>query len=117
MQDSLFNEYNEDKEIKKIFSIGDYVLGKYKKKEKEGYQMMEEKMAKWSNERQVILKEIQEIIEAEKGGKINVKVFAMKLAHVKTPDLYWMKSSGLDYRNRTKQPFAKFIYGSVKVKK
>ena len=104
-QNVLFQEYEE---VKPFLRIGDIGLVKFKKPDK--------KKRGITNERQSILKEIQTIIESENGGKINAKVLAMKLSHVPTEDLYFMKSSGLDYRARTGKPFAKYIYGSIKVK-
>ena len=122
----LFEEYED---IKPILQIGSYVLGKYKKKPEQCFPdivgelnplVKPKKKRGIVNERQAILKEIQEIIEQENGAKMSkqqMRLFAMKLSHVPTEDLYWMKSQGLDYRNRTKKPFSKFIYGSVKPNK
>lgn len=112
MNETLFPEYED---IKPILQIGNYAFIKYKKVEPK-----EKRKRGIVNERQAILKEIQDIIEIENGGKMSkqqMRLFAMKLSHVPTEDLYWMKSQGLDYRNRTKKTFSKFIYGSVKVKK
>jgi len=106
-ENCLFEEYEP---IKQLLRIGDLGLVKFKKKEVK-------KKRGITNERQQITKEIQEIIEQENGGKINGRLLAIKLSHVDVPTLYFMKSEGLDYRKRTGQPFAKYIYGSVKVKK
>jgi hypothetical protein len=107
---TLFTEYNDDEELKQILRVGSLGLFKIKKKvTKRGI----------TNERQAALKEIQEIMEQENGApmsKEQKKVFAMKLAHVPTEDLYFMKSEGISYRRKYNKPFGKYIYGSVKVK-
>lgn len=101
---SLFQEYQE---ITPILKLGDYMIGKYKKKTvlKRGI----------TNERQSVLKEIQ--TEMEKDGKVNVKLLAIRLSHIPTEDLYFMLSEAKDYRKRDKGEFSKYIWGSVKVKK
>lgn len=130
-QNLLFQEYEP---VKQILSIGQYALVKYEKKEtieKDPTElkrigsfesdMLDEvkrqlkKKRGITNQRQSVIKEIQEIIESENGGKINARVLAMKLSHVPTEDLYFMKSQGKDYRARTGKPFSKYIYGSIKV--
>lgn len=103
----LFEEYEP---IKKALVLGE-LLAKIKKPEKK-----EKKTRGITNERQSIINEIKEIIERENGGKINVRLLAIKLSHVPTEDLYFMISQGNDYKKRTGQPFAKYIYGSVKIK-
>jgi len=107
-QNLLFSEYEP---IKQILSIGQYALVKYEKKDK--------KKRGITNPRQFFIKEIQEIIELENGAKMtkkDIEYLCYKLSHVPTDDLPFMKSQGLDYRNRNKEPFAKYIFGSVKTK-
>jgi len=140
-QNLLFEEYEP---VKQILQIGNYFIDKYQKKEekqkeeKPFHNMFEherkaemERLSKIidissikivkkrgiTNQRQSIIREIQDIIESENGGKTNAKVLAMKLSHVPTEDLYFMKSQGKDYRARTGKPFSKYIYGSIKPKK
>ena len=104
--ETLFQEYEE---VKPFLRIGNLGLVKFKKPDK--------KKKGITNQRQSIIKEIQDIIEQEKGCKINAKVLAMRLSHCDLETLYFMKSSGLDYRNRTGNAFSKYIYGSIKPKK
>lgn len=106
---SLFPEYQE---ITPILKLGDYMIGKYKKVEKP----KEKKKRGIVNERQAIIDEIAEIIKKESGA-VNKKLLAIKFSHIPTEDLYYLKSAGLDYRNRGKGAFGKFVYGSIKVKK
>jgi len=107
-QNVLFEEYEEIKPLLRIGSLG---LVKYNKP------VIEKKKRGITNQRQSVIKEIQDIIELENGGKINAKVLAMKLSHCDLETLYFMKSEGLDYRARTGKPFSKYIYGSIKLKK
>lgn len=131
-QNLLFSEYEP---VKKILSIGQYALVKYEKKEKDtivypGKNILEvsdsfttnltvagKRKRGITNQRQSVIKEIQDIIELENGGKTNAKVLAMKLSHCDLETLYFMKSQGKDYRARTGKPFSKYIYGSIKPKK
>lgn len=107
-QKLLFSEYED---VKHILSIGQCALVKLNKPDK--------KKRGITNKRQYALKEIQDIVESEQGGKMTkdqVKLLAMKLSHCDIDTLFFMKSSGLDYRARTGKPFSKYIYGSVKPK-
>lgn len=128
-----FSEYREkDEEIKPIARIGNFGLVKYRKKEKEGEAkdlfgnaVPEKKDRKYvrkgPGERNTVLKEIKDIMDLEskqqKKPPVNTRLFAIRLSHVPTKDLYWMKSEGLDYRNRKKGPFSKYIMGAPKPKK
>lgn len=106
--ETLFQEYEPEKPI---LSIGQYALVKFNKPDK--------KKRGITNKRQYALKEIQDIIESEQGGKMNknqVKLLAIKLSHIPTEDLYFLKSEGLDYKKRKGEPFGKFVYGAIKVK-
>ena len=103
--ETLFQEYEP---VKNMLKIGEFLSKRVNiKKEKEP------KKRGITNERQVITKEIAEIIKKE-NGKVNERLLAIKLSHLPINVLYFMKSEGLDYRNRTGQPFAKYIYGSIK---
>lgn len=109
-QNVLFEEYEP---IKQALKIGNF-LSRIKKPENK-----EKKKRGITNPRQFFMKEIQEIIELENGAKMSkkdIEYLCCKLSHVPTDDLPFMKSQGLDYRNRNKEPFAKYIFGSVKTK-
>lgn len=70
------------------------------------------------NERQSILKEMQDAINIERVNTkikpITGRIIAMKVAHIPTKDLYYLNSICKDYRNR-KGSFGKCFFGSLKV--
>jgi len=118
-QNLLFQEYEEVKPL--LTPMGELIgfsqriiMTKKKAEEIYGKKIVKKGI---TNQRQSIIKEIQDIIELENGGKINAKVLAMKLSHCDLETLYFMKSEGLDYRKRTGKPFSAYIYGSIKPKK
>jgi hypothetical protein len=105
--DTLFEdamEYSEscERKISNIFKN----VGKW--------QFNEKKKRGITNERQSVLKEIQ--TEMEKDGPVNVRLLAIRLSHIPTGDLYFMKSEASDYRSRGKGEFSKYIWGSIKVR-
>ena len=72
------------------------------------------------NERNLVLKDILDIINSE---RVNTKYkpltgrgLGIKLAHVETKDLYYVLSVGKDYKARNGS-FSKYLFGSLKVKK
>lgn len=106
------NEVRRNNEFKLPFDLfGNPIVEKARKKY----------VRKGPGERKSILKEIKDIMDEEarkqKKAPVNTKLFAIRLSHVPTNDLYFMKSEGLSYGYRTGKPFSKYIMGSVKPKK
>lgn len=106
------NELFEDDE-RPILKIGDYGFDKFQKPQP--------KTRGISSERQGILKDILDIINLErledKEWKYRLLLprgLAIKLSHIPTQDLYFMKSEGMDYKRRGKGGFGKYIFGSIK---
>jgi len=68
-------------------------------------------------ERGLILEELLEEVNKERKGTkfkpTTIKLLAIKLAHIPTQDLYYLKSICTDYKNR-KGSFSKCLYGSIK---
>ena len=71
-------------------------------------------------ERGQLLTEMLQIVNFERLGtkypQMNIKVLGVKLGHIPTKDLYYIKSVGLDYKNRNGS-FSKYLWGSLKTKK
>lgn len=69
-------------------------------------------------ERNLILKDILEIVNSErvntKYKPLTGRALAIKTSHIPTKDLYYVLSVGKDYKNR-KGSFSKFFFGSIKV--
>lgn len=70
-------------------------------------------------ERNVVIKDILEIINSE---RVNTKYkpltgrgIAIKVSHIPTNDLYYILSVGKDYKAR-KGSFSKYFFGSLKTK-
>lgn len=139
MNPSLFPEYN-DQEIKPLMRLGDYVLGKYQKKETiltsdslplfnplhSEAVLKDKKKRGIVNQRQQILEDIRTIInqerkdskEKKKYPPITGRALAIKLSHIKdVTDLYFMDSEAKDYKKRGKGTYSQYIFGSIKVKK
>ena len=76
--------------------------------------------AKVLHERNLVLKDILDIINSErfntKFKPYSGKLLGIKLAHVETKDLYYILSVGKDYKARHGS-FSKYLFGSLKVKK
>lgn len=70
------------------------------------------------SERNLILKEILELVNMEREGTkfkpLTGRALAIKLSHIPTSDLYYAKSVGLDYKKRHGS-FSKYLFGSIKV--
>lgn len=70
------------------------------------------------SERNLILKEILELVNEERKGTkfkpLAGRALAIKLSHIPTSDLYYTKSVGLDYKKRHGS-FSKYLFGSIKV--
>lgn len=70
-------------------------------------------------ERGLLLKQFTEEINKERQGTkwkpLTIRGLAIKLSHLSTKDLYYMKSICQDYKNRGGS-FGKCLFGSIKVK-
>lgn len=70
-------------------------------------------------ERGLLLKEFVDIINLERKGTkfkpTTIKLLAIKLGHIPTKDLYYLKSICTDSKNRCGS-FSKCLYGSIKAK-
>lgn len=106
--ETLFPEYEP---IKSQLLVGDFI-SRLKKKEPK-----EKSKRGITSERQAITDEIAELIQLESDRPVNKKLLSIKLSHIPTEDLYFLKSEGLDYKKRKGEPFGKYVYGSIKVKK
>lgn len=88
-------------------------------KYKDKYNLLKENNKKTS-ERSLLLEEMLSIVNEErkqtKYPLMNIKLFCIKLAHIPTKDLYYIKSVGCDYKRRNGS-FSKYLFGSLKVKK
>lgn len=71
------------------------------------------------HERNLVLKDILEIINGErvntKYKPYSGKLLGIKLAHIETKDLYFILSVGKDYKKRHGS-FSKYLFGSLKIK-
>ena len=69
-------------------------------------------------ERASLLKEMLSIVNEERKGtkykSMSPKLFAIKLSHIPTQDLYYTHSVSKDYKNR-KGSYSKFLFGSIKI--
>ena len=77
------------------------------------------KAVKHLNERNLILKDILELINSERVGtkykQLTGRGIAIKVSHIPTSDLYAVHSMGKDYKNR-KGSYSKYFFGAMKIK-
>lgn len=70
-------------------------------------------------ERGELLTEIVNEINKErvntKFKPLSIKLLAIKLGHIPTSHLYFLKSEALDYRNRGKS-YGQYVFGAIKTK-
>ena len=69
------------------------------------------------SERAALLDIIRNEINLERRGtvykQLTPKIIAIKLAHIPTKDLYYLKGEAYDYQER-KGSFSKYIFGAIK---
>lgn len=72
-----------------------------------------------TSERGLLLEDLLKEINNERAGTkykpTTIKLLAIRLAHIPTQDLYYLKSIALDSKRRGGS-FSKTVYGSIKVK-
>lgn len=75
--------------------------------------------SKITSERSSLIEEILQEINCERVGTIykatTPKVLGIKLSHIPTKDLYYLKSEAYSYQRRNGS-FSKYIFGSIKVR-